>query len=308
MKKALIWIVVIAILALIGYRGYQAYQKSQIKEVFVEERTRPVEIQVVNTTLFKKSLSFTGDIKGIEEIDVLPKVSGKLVEIKVKEGDRVKKDQVLALVDRDIAGMKFELAEVTSPVEGIVGWVLLDEGAGVSPPSPSPQMGTSIFRIVNMDQVKVVINVIEKDLPKIRKGQTAEIQVDAYPDRNFSGKVNLVNPMLDPLTRSAQVEITLSNPKHLLKPGMFAEVKIIERIEKDAILIPSYAVLEASSQNKVFLVKGEIAVERQVEVGAKGTDEIEILRGLNPGDTLVVSGHHTMEDGDSVRIVKGVMK
>jgi RND family efflux transporter MFP subunit len=159
-----------------------------------------------------------------------------------------------------------------------------------------------------MDQVKVVINVIEKDLPKIKKGQSAEIQVDAYPGKNFSGKVSLVNPVLDPQTRSAQVEITLSNPRHLLKPGMFAEVKIIERIEKDAILIPRYALLEASSTSKVFLVKGEIAVEREVEVGAKGTGRIEILQGLSPGDTLVVSGHHTIENGDSIRIVKGVIE
>lgn len=308
MKKALIWIVLIIILAFVGYRGYQSYKKSQIKEVLVEEKTKPVEIQVVTTTLFKKFLSFTGDIKGIEEIDVFPKVSGKLEEIKVQEGDRVRKDQVLALVDRDIAGMKFELAEVTSPVEGIIGWIFLDEGAGVSPPSPSPEMGTEIFRIVNMDQVKVVINVIEKELPRIRRGQAAEVQVDAYPNKSFSGKVSLVSPVLDPMARTGQVEITLANPKHLLKPGMFAEVKIIENIKEDAILIPSYALLEVSSQSKVFLVTGEKASSRYVEVGAKETEKIEILNGLKPGDSLIVSGHHRIEDGDSVRIVKGVMR
>lgn len=306
MKKAVIWIIIIAILVFIGYRGYKAYQKSQIKEVLVEEKTKPVEIELVKTTSFKKSLSFTGDIEGIEEIDVFPKVSGKLAKIKVEEGDRVNKDQILALVDRDIAGMKFELAEVTSPAEGIVGWVFLDEGAGVSPPSPSPQMGTPIFRIVNMDKVKVVINVIEKDLPKIKRGQTGEVRVDAYPDKSFTGKVSLVSPVVDRLTRSASVEITLSNPKHLLKPGMFAEVKITQSTEKEAILIPGYAILERGDQKIVFVVKQQKAFSKAVETGEFGSDFIQVKAGLAPGDTLIISGQHKVNYGDSIRIVGGI--
>ncbi len=306
MKKALIWMVVLVIIALIGYRGYKAYKKSQVKEVFVEEKTKPVEIQVVQTTPFKKYLSFTGDVKGIEEIDVFPKVSGKLVKINVTEGDRVKKDQVLALVDRDVAGMKFELAEVTSPVEGIIGWVFLDEGAGVSPPSPSPQMGTPIFRIVNMDQVKVVINVIEKDLPKIKMGQTAEISLGAYPDRSFSGKVNLINPVVDQLTRSTAVEITLSNPGHLIKPGMYAQVSITTEKTREALLVNSYSILEKGDQRAVFVVRDQKAYLKSVETGDFGSDLIEIKAGLTPGETLVVSGHNSLSHGDSVRIVGGI--
>ena len=306
MKKAIIWMIIIAILIFIGYRGYKAYQKSQIKEVLVEEKTKPVEIDVVKTTSFSRSLSFTGDIEGIEEIDVFPKVSGKLVEIKVKEGDRVKSDQVLALVDRDVPGMKFELAEVTSPAEGIVGWVFLDQGAGVSPPSPSPQMGTPIFRIINMDRVKVVISVIEKDLPKIKTGQTAEVKVDAYPDKSFSGKVSLVSPVIDRLTRSASIEITLSNPGHLLKPGMYAQVSIITEKTREAILIPSYSILEKEDQKIVFVVRGQKAFSKSIETGDFGSDSIEVKQGLAAGDTLIVSGQYRVNNGDSIRIARGI--
>jgi multidrug efflux pump subunit AcrA (membrane-fusion protein) len=306
MKKALIWLVVIVIIAFIGYRGYKAYQKSQVKEVFVEEKTKPVEIQVVKATPFKRSLTFTGDVKGIEEIDVFPKVSGKLVKINVREGDRVKKDQVLALVDRDIAGMKFELSEVISPVEGIIGWVFLDEGAEVSPASTSPQMGTPIFRVVNMDQVKVVINVIEKDIPKIKMGQTAEISSDAYPDKTFSGKVSLISPVVDRLTRSAGVEITLSNPGHLLKPGMYAQVSITTEKTREALLINSYSILEKGDKRSVFVIRDQKAYMKSVETGDFGSDLIEIKAGLTPGETLVISGHNRLSHGDSVRIVGGI--
>jgi multidrug efflux pump subunit AcrA (membrane-fusion protein) len=306
MKKVFFWMVLLLILVFIGYRGYKSYQKTQIKEVVSEEKTKPIEVEVVQTTTFKKFLSYTGDIQGIEEIDVLPKVSGKLLEIKVKEGDRIKNDQVLALIDRDVTGVKFELAEVTSPVEGIIGKVYLDKGAGVSPPSPSPQTGTPIFRIVNMDEVKVVINVIEKDLPKIKMGQVAEAKVDAYPERSFTGEVSLVSPVVDALTRTAQVEIHIFNPKHLLKPGMFAEVEIVEKEKKDAILVPSYAILEKGDQKIAFVVEQKKAFSKSVETGDFGSDLIEIRSGLVQGETLVVSGHHRLNPGDSIRIVGGI--
>ncbi|MCK4386160.1 MAG: efflux RND transporter periplasmic adaptor subunit [candidate division Zixibacteria bacterium] len=305
MKKVLIGILVLVILALIGYRGYKMYKKSQIKEVAVEEKIAPVEIKVVKTSPLTQSLNLTGDVKGIEEISVFPKVSGKLVEVKVKEGDRVKKEQVLAIIDRDIEGVKFELAEVTSPVEGIVGRVYLDQGARVSPPSPGPGMGTIMFRIVNMDTVVVVVNVIEKDLSKIKKGQRTKIKVDAYPEKRFNGKITLVSPTVNPMTRTASVEITIPNPRHQLRPGMFAEAEIIIKKKTEAILIPAYAILEQSEDKKVFTVVGGKAVLKVIELGIDQGDSVEVKSGLDEGDTLVVAGHHRVLGGELVRIVEG---
>ena len=305
MKKVLIGILVLVILALIGYRGYKMYKKSQIKEVAVEEKIAPVQIEVVKTSPLTESLNLTGDVKGIEEINVFPKVSGKLVEVKVKEGDRVKKERVLAIIDRDIEGVKFELAEVTSPVEGIVGRVYLDQGARVSPPSPGPGMGTIMFRIVNMDTVVVVVNVIEKDLSKIKKGQRTKIKVDAYPEKRFNGKITLVSPTVNPMTRTASVEITIPNLNHRLKPGMFAEAEIIIKKKTEAILIPAYAILEQSEDKKVFTVVGGKAVLKVIELGIDQGDSVEVKSGLDVGDTLIVAGHHRVLGGELVRIVEG---
>ena len=305
MKKVLIGIVVLVILALIGYRGYKMYKKSQIKEVAVEEKIAPVQIEVVKTSPLTQSLNLTGDVKGIEEIDVFPKVSGKLVEMMVREGDRVKKEQVLSVIDRDVEGVKFELAEVTSPVEGIVGRVYLDRGARVSPPSPGPGMGTIMFRIVNMDTVVVVVNVIEKDLSKIKKGQRTKIKVDAYPEKVFNGRITLVSPTVNRMTRTASVEITIPNLNHSLKPGMFAQTEIIIGEKDDAILIPAYAILEKSDTKKVVTVVNGKAVPRVIELGTDQGDSVEVKSGLDEGDTLVVAGHHRVLGGELVRIVEG---
>ncbi len=305
MKKVILWLILVAIIGFLGYRVWVAYQRSQIKEVEKTEEIPPVQIEVVKTSPLTESLNLTGDVKGIEEINVFPKVSGKLVEMKIREGDRVKKEQVLAIIDRDVEGMRFEQAEVTSPVRGIVGTVYLDKGARVNPPEPGPSMGTALLRIVNMDTVKVVVCVIEKDLSKIKLHQKTRVLVAAYPGQMFSGKITLISPTINQMTRTASVEITIPNRNHKLKPGMFAEVEIIIRKQDDAILIPAYAVLEQSSNKKVFTVVDGKAVMGLIEVGIAQGDLVEVKSGLDAGDTLIVAGHHQVSSGDLVSIVKG---
>jgi len=305
MKRFTFWLLLVVIIGFLGYRGWMAYQRSQVEEVEVKEEIPPVNIQVVKTSPLTETLNLTGDVQGIEEIDVYPKASGKLVEVKVEEGERVASDQVLAVVDRDIDGVRFQPAEVTSPVRGIVGSVYLDKGARVSPPDPGPGMGTPILRIVNMDQVKVVVNVIERDFSKIKLNQKARISVEAYPDEAFAGKIALISPTIDRTTRTASVEIIIPNRDHRLKPGMFAQVDIIIRQKNDAILIPTYAVIEQSEMRKVFtLVNGKANLEL-IELGADQGELVEIRSGLKEGDTLIVAGHHRISSGETVRVIQG---
>ncbi len=305
MRRLIFWLVLIVIVGFVGYRGWMAYQRSQVEEVEVGEEIPPVEIQVVKTSPLTETLNLTGDVQGIEEIDVYSKASGKLVEVKVEEGERVKVDQVLAIVDRDVDGVKFQPAEVISPVRGIVGMVYMDKGARVSPPDPGPSMGTPIVRVVNMDQVKVVVNVIEKDFAKIKPNQKADVSVETYPDQKFSGKVTLLSPTINTMTRTASVEVTIPNQNHRLKPGMFARVEIIIRQKEDAILIPTYAIIEQSQMRKVFTVIDGKAKSELIELGADQGELVEVVDGLKAGDSLVVAGHHKISSGDKVRILKG---
>lgn len=305
MKKIVFWLLVIAIVALVGYRGWVAYQRSQVEEVEVRKEIPPVKVQVVKASRLTETLDLTGDVQGIEEIDVYPKASGKLVQVKVEEGQKVKPDQVLAVIDRDIDGVKFQPAEVLAPVAGIVGRVYVDKGARVSPPDPGPGMGTAILRIVNMDRVKVVVHVIERDFARIRLNQKAHIFVNAYPDGEFSGKSTLISPTISPMTRTASVEITIPNQDHRLKPGMFAQVEIVMRETDDALLIPSYAVLERSEGKQVFTLANGKAESRTIQVGLDQGELVEVKAGLAAGDTLIVEGHHRISSGESVRILQG---
>jgi multidrug efflux pump subunit AcrA (membrane-fusion protein) len=304
MKKLIVVLIILLILFFVFFRVMVFLKQRSAQTTEVQERIMPVEVEIVKTTPYTPILNYTGEVKGVEEIQIYPKASGKLVEMKVKEGDRVKKDQVVALIDRDITGLDFKLAETTTPVEGVVGKVYLDKGAQVNEPSGGGG-GTPLAQILNLDSVKIIIQVTEEDLPKVRLGQKAKIRVDAYPDREFSGAITQISPTLNSLARTAGAEITIPNPNHLLKPGMFAEVDLATGKTENLILIPRYTVLTEAGKKRVYLVKNGKAEERMVETGFSDGGLTYVKSGLNLQDSLVVLGQSQLQPGDKVRIVKG---
>lgn len=302
MKKLIGVLIVLLILFFVFYKIMVFFREKKAQTAEVQERIVPVEVEIVKATPYTPVLNYTGEVKGIEEIDIYPKASGKLVEIKIREGDRVKKDQVVALIDRDITGLQFELAETVSPVEGIVGKVYLDKGAQAN---PDPGMGTPLAQVLNLDSVKIVIQVTEEDLPKIKLKQRAKIRVDAYPDKEFSGVITLISPTLSSLARTASAEITIPNPSHLLKPGMFAEVDLITGKTENLILIPRYTVLTEAGKKKVYVIKTGRAEQKLVETGFSDGGLTHIKSGLALEDSFVILGQSQLQPGDKVRIVKG---
>jgi len=304
MKKFIVILIILLILVFVFFRVMVLLKQRNAQTTEVQERIVPVQVDIVKTTPYTPILNYTGEVKVVEEIQIFPKASGKLVEMKVKEGDKVIKDQVVALIDRDITGMDFKLAETISPVEGVVGKVYLDKGAHVSEPSGGGG-GTPLAQILNLDSVKIVIQVTEEDLPKVRLGQRAKIKVDAYPDREFSGAITIVSPTLNNLARTASTEITIPNPNHLLKPGMFARVDLTTGKTENLILVPRYTVLTEAGKKKVYVVKYGQAEERIVETGFSEEGLTYVKKGLNLQDSLVVLGQSQLQPGDKVRIVKG---
>jgi multidrug efflux pump subunit AcrA (membrane-fusion protein) len=303
MKKFVVILIVLVAVILIIYRAHVVMEKNRLIETRLEKTITPVEVELVKRGDLSLSLNLMGDVKGVEEADIFPKASGKLVEMKVKEGDPVNKDQVLAIVDRDVEGLKYQPLEVTSSLSGTVGKVYLDAGAEVTPPSPAPSMGTALVQVINMDKVKVVVYAVEEELKDLRLGQKTEIKVDAYPDRTFSGNITLISPVVNQLSRTASVEITLANPDHLLKPGMYAQVKVSLGEKKNIILIPSYAVLQQELVKKVFVVNQGKAVSQTVASGVTQNGWVEITSGLAENDSLIVSGQNLVKANEPVKVI-----
>ena len=130
--------------------------------------------------------------------------------------------------------LKINLANtvITSPVDGFIGKRTLDPGASVG-------VNTSFISVVDIRTVRLVINVIEKDLRRITLGTAGEVEVDAYPGEKFEGRVARLAPILDPATRTAQVEIEIPNPGFRLKPGMYARVRFTVEQHDNALVVPT---------------------------------------------------------------------
>ncbi len=299
MGRKVIWIVVIVLIIGIGYRVITRKGSIDKKIRDVGEGLVPVAIQEVKSGDLELIFSFVGDIKGEDQVTVYSEATGRLSRYLVEEGSWVKKDQVIALVDRAVTGMEFEEARVKSPLSGTVGRLYLDKGSTIG-------LETPVALIARMDRVKVEFSIPEKDMVKVSKGQQARVRVDAYPDRTFNGKVTRLSPVVDPITRSAYAEVTLSNPDHKLKPGMFAEIDIVVVYSKGAVVVPKDAILEEpnSGSSLVFVVEGGSAVKKVVETGISQQGLVEVKSGLNFGEKMIITGQHYLKDGDRVEVVQ----
>jgi len=250
-------------------------------------------------------LSCVGNIKAKDEINVFSKVTGKLAEYTLNEGDKVEKGQTIALVDRDETGLKYELAKVESPISGILGRTLLDKGANILP-SAGLSSGTPLAIVVNMEEMVVRLDIPEADIPYVKKGLKSLLKVDAYPEENFEGEVSKVSEVMDTQTRTLPIEITIPNPEHRLKSGMFARIKIIASQLKERLVILQDALVQELGVNYVFVVEDHTAKKKKVTLGVKEDNKVEILEGLKEGQKVIIFGQQGLKDGSSVEIADGI--
>ena len=255
----------------------------------------PVRVIKVERKSMQNVLDYVGDVKAQEEALVYPKVSGKIIEKLKTEGSSVTKGETIAYIDRDEVGFQFEKAPVESPLAGIVGRVNVDIGTSVTPQTP-------VALVVDMDQVKIDLDIPEKYLPRISLGQEARIAVEAYPGVKFIGKVSKISPVLDLETRTAPIEIIIPNSDHRLKSGMFAQVELVIEEHKDVVVISKEAILGKELQQYVYVVHDNVARQRNIKAGIHYGQEYEITEGLKEGELVVVMGQQRLYDGASVVI------
>ena len=161
--------------------------------------------------------------------------------------------------------------------------------------------GQRLFRIADLDQIWVEADVYEADLGRIAKGQPATVTLTYLPGRTFEGKVAFVYPYLDPTSRTGRVRIALPNKGIELKPDMFATVTFDLPLG-DKIQIPSSAVVYTGPRRLVFVDLGDGRLKPQeVTIGARSGDLVEVLSGVNVGDSIVTSGNFLVAAESRVR-------
>ena len=196
-----------------------------------------------------------------------------------------------------IARERYAKTRILAPMAGYISEKKISQGEYV-------RNGTPLYTLVQIDPLKLLFTVSEKDIGRLKVNQDVQFKVDAYPDKEFKGRVTILYPTIDERTRSLMVEAQAANPERLLKPGLFARVMLYTTEARDTVVIPVTSLLYEGKSMKVFIVEGDRAKERIVKVGNKYDDTMEVVEGLKGGETLVVVGQQNLAEGVKVHVAR----
>lgn len=261
-----------------------------------EDTVFAVNTYLVSAANLDEYLEFGGDVVAASSVDVMPDTSGKLTDIRVKVGDTVQRDQILARVDPSRPGMNYATSPIRAPVAGTVTSFPVSRGSMVGP-------SMSIAKISSTSDLEVNISVAERFVSRIAVGQTAMLTFDAFPGEVFAAKVVEVNPVLDTGSRSMGVKLVLDPPDNRVKIGMYCRVKLITETKTDVVSIPRSAIVSRGGQESVFVVNGGAVESRSISTGITVDNMVEITSGLTAGNEVVVSGQTMLDSGSKVNVV-----
>jgi len=166
------------------------------------------------------------------------------------------------------------------------------------------RVNTPLFTLVKINPIRLRAEVPERMAPWIQIGQAAEVSVEAYPDRRFEGRVWRISPTVDQSKRTFLVEALIQNPGGELKPGSYAKARIRTNKFEQVYLVPVRAVNYVLGTNKVYAVRGNTVEPREVKLGDRFGQEVEIVEGVRPGERVAITQLNRLESGVSVRVVE----
>lgn len=336
MKKLLSLIVTGALLATACSQGEAEGQEDALN-------IPSVKVETLGERMVDQTIEFTGNIEPLVKNNISSAAAQRIDKIHAEVGTRVKKGQLLVEMEDvnymqariQLENLKVDLArtealykaggiseqqyqqlktqvniseesianlakntKLLSPIDGIVTHKNFDNGDIAA--------GQPILVVMQIQPVKILVNISEEFFPQVRIGTPATIRLDIYPDKSFSGNVMLIHPTIDAATRSFQAELRIENPSLLIRPGMFARA-IVDFGSKERLVVPDVAVIKQPGTNDryVYVLEGDKVFYRKVELGRRVGDIYEVAGGIALGDRVVVAGHTGLMDNIQVQVVTG---
>ena len=199
-----------------------------------------------------------------------------------------------------LAQVQVQRMKVLAPFNGTAGLRMVDVGDYVKD-------GADIVNIEDLSSLTVKFALPERYVGRLRTGQPVEVLVDAMPDRSFQGRVQAVDSQVDTNGRALQVLAQVSNPGAVLRPGMFARPRVVFSVREAAVVVPEEALVPVGTKQFVFkLVDGadgkKVSQRVEAKIGLRLRGKVEMLQGIQPGDTVVTAGHGRLLRGDAVPV------
>lgn len=197
----------------------------------------------------------------------------------------------------ELAQQKLSRTKILSPISGFVREKKINQGDFV-------RYGTATFLLQQNNPIKLTFTVNERDINKVKHNNDVHVSVDSMPEKDFRGKISIIYPGLDEKTRSLQIQALVDNPDNLLKPGQFAKVIIYTSKPEPTLLVPVISLIYEGNKVSVFTVKDNQAKLKQVTIGQKFGDLMQIKSGITENDQVVYIGQQNLTDGVQVNVAR----
>jgi len=192
---------------------------------------------------------------------------------------------------------RLEKTAIEAPFTGIAGLRKVDIGAYIT-------IGQDLVSLDAIDLVTAEFDVPERYLRFLATERRIEIEADALPGRKFEGKITAIDPRIDPDGRSLTVRAQVPNIDGTLKPGMFSRVSVIVEQRDEAVVIPEQAIVPQGDQISVYRIIDNKAVATPIKLGLRSFGKVEVVEGLQPGETIITAGQLKVQDGSVVRVLE----
>lgn len=197
----------------------------------------------------------------------------------------------------DIIETNIRDSSVFAPFDGIVGVKEAKEGEVVSP-------GQLVLSLYNLKKLNVQVEIAENDLPSIGVGQRAELTLDALPSQKLTGYVTKISGAPDPNTKLFDVHIAFEEVLPSIKPGMFLRGRIFAKEKEGVLVIPQQSLVKKGGKEFVFVVKNDKAQMREVQLGEKLEQKVEIISGIRKSERVITFGKENVKEGSLVKIIE----
>ncbi|MCX7837359.1 MAG: efflux RND transporter periplasmic adaptor subunit [candidate division WOR-3 bacterium] len=260
------------------------------KKVVKERELPTIGVQVVKREGCIKTIKLFGRVFGEEEVIVVSKIMGKVLKINKKEGDNVKVNDTIMYILNDMPGAEYQPGPVLSPINGKIGKIYVEIAQMVN-------IGTPVALVFSDRKLRVKAKVSERDLAHLKKGMVSYLLIN---NKKYEGYLEKFSPIIDPLTRGAEVEIYLKENKDL-RVGMPCDIYLIVDEKRDVMCVSPSAFF-LNDYSFLYVVRDDSIVEkREVKVGLIGDDKIEIVEGVKEGEKVVILGKEYLKEGNKVR-------
>lgn len=195
------------------------------------------------------------------------------------------------------AELNLSRCTITAPMSGVIRRLDAKKGLLLSVADP-------IARILEIDRVKAVVGIPESDVSTVRNIDSVELTVQALDNLKIKGQKHVLAASPENVARLYKLELAVANPDGMLLPGMFVRAEIVRKVARDSLNVPLYTVITRNQEQFVYVEKDGLAERRPVQLGILEDWKVQIVKGLAPGDRVIVEGHRNVEQGQKVNVVR----